>query len=98
MDNLIQKALSIPDTKPFLFQQGQVVRIKGHPSTDGQTPSYWDGSLAQVISYRSTLLSKTHLYTLKPLINNATDIFEEDELDRRYIRGEKNKIKKEIKP
>jgi hypothetical protein len=88
MDDLIQKALSIPDTKPFLFQKGQVVRIKGHPSTDGQTPSYWDEALAQVISFRSTLFSKTHIYTLKHLMNNAEDIFEEDELDRRYITKE----------
>jgi hypothetical protein len=31
-------------TKPFLFQEGQEVRVRVGVSQDGMTPEFWDGA------------------------------------------------------
>lgn len=78
-------AYNAPDPKPFLFQEGQRVRLRKGRSNDGQTPECWNGAVAVVLSRYSTGLMKRHWYKLR-LDNGAISEFEEDEIDVRYKR------------
>ena len=76
--------MSKPDPKPYLFEIGQKVRVKILLSEDGQTPKFWEGARAKVMSRYSTLMHKEHWYTLEHSQNGAQDNFKEEEIDRRY--------------
>jgi len=79
-------AYNKPDTKPFTYKVGQTVRVLNNRSKDGQTPPCWDGGLAIVLERRSTGLMKYHYYYLRHLESGLCDYFEEDELDKRWIK------------
>jgi len=76
-----------PDTKPFLFKEGQTTRVLNGLSDDGQTPEYWDGAKVLILSVYATSIFKNHIYRCKHLINDKIDEFKEEELDKRFIRN-----------
>ena len=77
-----------PDTKPFLFKEGQTARVLNNMSDDGQTPEYWDGAKVIILSIHVTPIFKNHIYEVQHLENNIKCEFKEDELDKRFIRNE----------
>jgi uncharacterized protein YodC (DUF2158 family) len=86
MTDWIAEAYARPDPNPFIFQVGQMVRLKKGRSDDGQTPEYWDGAIVKVVSMYSTGLLKNHWYKVLHAGQNVTCDFEEDEFDQRYAR------------
>lgn len=84
----IVDAYNRPDPNPFLFVEGQKVRVLKGRSNDGQTPAYWDGAIAVVVDFYCTGLMKEHYYKLRHLENGFTDSFKECEIDRRYVRNQ----------
>ena len=68
-DKLVEMA-NRPDPKPFLFNVGQMSRVRSNISEDGQTPEYWDGAKVEILSRDSTPLFKTHVYKVRHLDNN----------------------------
>jgi hypothetical protein len=86
LSELLTKALAIPDPNPFLFNLGQVVRVRKKVINDGQTPLFWAGAKVRVLSRNCSCLTKSHWYVLQHP-NGAQDHFQEYELDRRYSNG-----------
>lgn len=83
MGDWIAEAYAKPDPKPFLFKEGQKVRLKKGRSNDGQTPEYWNGAMVTVVSMYSTGLMKYHWYKVR-YPGGPTCDFEEYEIDMRY--------------
>ncbi len=79
------KAYAKPDPNPYLFEVGQMVRLRKGRSDDGQTPRYWDGAVVKVKDRSCTGLHKIHFYILQHP-NGQEDSFEEDEIDVRYAK------------
>jgi hypothetical protein len=94
MVSLLEISIKTPDNKPLLYEVGQAVRVLKGLSQDGQTPKFWDGAIAKVISRGSSPVMKIHSYRLQHP-NGAIDDFREEELDRRYARN-KEKIEAEF--
>lgn len=94
---MLIKHIKKPDTKPYLFKVGQIVRILGHISKDGQTPKYWDGAKVMVLKQKCSMLHKEHSYVVKHLDQNVMCEFKEYELDNRYSRKKYVKSQRPIK-
>jgi hypothetical protein len=73
-----------PDPHPYLFKIGQTIRVRVKVIEDGQTPLYWAGAKAKVISRLCTGLHKEHWYKVYLESHNVTCDFSEEELDLRY--------------
>ena len=87
----IEKMYATPDTKPFLFQIGQKVRLALNVSKNGQTPIYWDAAIVTVVSRYVTGMWKDHWYKLRHK-NGQCEDFKEYEINRRYSRKNKHFI------
>jgi hypothetical protein len=86
---MLVEAYNRPDPRPYLFQLGQIVRLKKGRSNDGQTPSYWDGAVVEIFGRYTTGLHKDHWYKVYLPSQHVTCEFSEDEIDLRYSRKEK---------
>lgn len=82
---MLEEKIQEPDPNPFLFQEGQKVRVNKDVTKDGQTPAYWAGALVTVTRRTRSWLYKEHWYTLRHP-NGQEDEFRETELDYRYKR------------
>lgn len=89
LSEMLMQAYNEPDTKPYLFQIGQKVRIRTGRSLDGQTPPYWDGATGKILSRKCSWLHKDHWYKILHDTVNFTCEFREDELDLRFSRKNK---------
>jgi hypothetical protein len=83
--DLLKVANDKSEDKPFLFKVGQLVRPLKKVIDDGQTKEYWIYGKSIIISRTRTMFSKRNYYRLEHP-NGATDDFEEDELDYRFVR------------
>ena len=82
IDNF-NKLLADRVDKPFLFSEGQLVRIKKGVINDGQTPLYYAGATVEIISCHRTSLYRNNYYIVYFAEKNATCEFTEDEIDQR---------------
>jgi hypothetical protein len=86
LGRLLAEAYNAPDPNHYLFQVGQVARLRKGRSNDGQTPACWDGAVVGVMGRYCTGLHKEHWYKVRHMGNGATGEFAEDEFDARYAR------------
>jgi len=84
-EQMLMAAYMKPDPNPFLYQEGQTIRVLNGRSKDGQTPTYWNGALAVVVRRYCTGIHKEHWYVLRHS-NGREDEFREEEIDGRYRR------------
>lgn len=84
LSQLLVDAYNKPDPKPYLFQVGQLVRLRKGRSNDGQTPRYWDGAFGRIEARYTTGIHKEHWYKIRHESENEISAFFEDELDARY--------------
>lgn len=86
--DIILDAYNKPDPKQYLFDVGQVVRVRNFVVEDGQTPGYWAGARAVVDRRWTTGLHKDHIYHLRldRPSGPVTCEFREYELDSRFRR------------
>lgn len=92
--SVFQSKVFAKDHKPFLYEVGQKVRIPKRVINNFQVPEYWAGSVAQILSRRhvNSSTSHRHLYRVKLLHGDKICEFFEEDLDRRFVRKNLDKL------